>query len=175
MRHRLLLPYACACLLACAVMSAPPVRAADAPDPADAAAARRVLDEVAAAWNAHDMDRHAALLTPDADWVNIRVQRWTGREAVHREHVGVHRALFSRSHVTFSNVAVRRIAPGVLVVHARETMRDTDVPARAGVGPDSELSLVLVQRDGQWKIANGHNTNVAPPPPGAAPPSPTGG
>lgn len=144
-----------------------------APSPADDAAIRALVGGIAHAWNAHDMQAYARLFAQDADWVNIRGNRWRGADAIRDEHVAVHERFYRRSQVSFSEVTVRMLAPDVAVVHARETMRGSDVPARANISPESQMSLVVVRRDGQWKIANGQNTNIATPapsPPATAPP-----
>lgn len=131
----------------------------------DQAQIRAVLDSVADAWNTHNMDQFASLFTPDADWVNIRGARWVGVDEIKKNHVAVHDRFYSKSRVEFNDVKIKMISRDLAVIHARETMTNTDVPKAAGISDDSQLSLMVVRHGKKWLITNGHNTNVAPPPP----------
>lgn len=125
----------------------------------------QVVDAFAATWNAHDMDAFGKLFTADATWVNVRGNRWVGSEEIKSSHVAVHGRFYSESRLEFNDVSIRFLTPTTAVVHARETITGSTVPAAAGLSPDSQLSLVVVQTGGGWLIANGHNTNVATVPP----------
>lgn len=131
----------------------------------DEAQIRNVLDSFAAAWNAHDMIKFSELFTPDADWVNIRGARWKGVEEIKNNHVAIHKIFYSKSRIEFVDLSIRMIAPDVAVVHVKEIVTGSDVPKAAGIAPESQMSLIVAKRDGRWLIANGQNTNIAPPPP----------
>lgn len=122
-----------------------------------------VLVSFAAAWNAHDMNKFAELFTPDADWVNIRGSRWKGVEEIRKNHVEIHNRFYSKSRLEFVETSVRMITKDVAVIHAKEIISGSDVPKQAGISDESQMSLIVVRRDGKWLIASGQNTNVAPP------------
>lgn len=131
----------------------------------DEAQIKGVLDAFAAAWNAHDMEKFAVLFTADADWVNIRGARWKGVKEIKDNHVAIHQRFYSKSKIEFVETSVRMITKDVAVIHAKEIVSGSDVPKEAGISNDSQMSLTVVRRGGKWLIANGQNTNIAPPPP----------
>lgn len=124
-----------------------------------------VLVAFAAAWNAHDMSKFSELFTPDADWVNIRGSRWKGVEEIKKNHVEIHNRFYSKSRLEFVETSVRMITKDVAVIHAKEIISGSDVPKQAGISDESQMSLIVVRRDGKWLITSGQNTNVAPSPP----------
>ena len=132
---------------------------------ADETEIKKIVDGFAAAWNAHDMVKFSELFTPDADWVNIRGARWKGVEEIKNNHVAIHKMFYSKSRIEFVDLSIRMITPDVAVVHVKEIVTGSDVPKAAGIAPESQMSLIMAKRGGKWLIANGQNTNIAPPPP----------
>jgi len=67
------------------------------------------------------------------------------------------------SDIEIVNVEVRAIAPGVvaavILLKVGPFTPPDGVPRPAS---DDRLSLILVNRDGQWRIAHGHNTVIDP-------------
>ncbi len=147
------------CLIAATLSSAHGAERGSAKQ--DSAGVLQVVDALAAAWNAHDMDAFSRLFAPDAIWVNVRGNRWVGADAIRSNHVAVHERFYGKSRLQLNDISVRFAAPAVAIVHARETITGSTVPAAAGLNPDSQLSLVLVRTGDRWLITNGHNTNVA--------------
>jgi len=125
---------------------------------------KTVLDSFAAAWNAHDMARFSELFTADADWVNIRGLRWKGIKEIKDNHIAIHKRFYSKSRIEFVETSIRMITLDVAVIHAKEIVTGSDVPKEAGISNDSQMSLIVVRRGKSWLIANGQNTNIAPPP-----------
>lgn len=126
---------------------------------------KSVIDSFATAWNAHDMNKFAELFINDADWVNIRGSRWKGIEEIKKNHVAVHQRFYSKSRIEFVETSIRIITPDVAVIHTKEIVTNSDVPKEAGISNESQMSLIVVRRGKKWLIANGQNTNIAPPPP----------
>ncbi|MFL6586666.1 MAG: SgcJ/EcaC family oxidoreductase [Luteimonas sp.] len=151
-------------LVAAVALLPRPALAADAAAAEDNAEVVAVISAFANAWNEHDMVKFSRLFTSDADWVNVRGNRWTGVDQIRDNHVAIHDRFYARSRLKFSEVSVRRIAPDIALVHAKETITGSAVPAAAGLGADSQMSLVIVRRGAEWLITSGHNTNIAPAP-----------
>jgi uncharacterized protein (TIGR02246 family) len=129
----------------------------------DEQAIRAVVREYGAAWNRHDMTTLAELFTDDAHWVTIVGMHWPGKSAVVTGHEAFHRTFFQTTDIELANVEVRVIAPGVaaaIVLLKVGPFTPPDGVRRPA--SDDRLSLILVKRDGRWRITHGHNTVIDP-------------
>lgn len=137
-----------------------------APPPAPSAdeqAVRGVVSAYETAWNRHDMAEFGRLFTEDAEWVNIVGMWWRGRADVQKAHQAFHEVMFRDVPLHFTDVAVRTVAPGVAVAIGTIQMGDYTTPGGHTVRDTRDrMTLVMVQRDGRWKIVSGHNTVIDP-------------
>lgn len=125
--------------------------------------ARALSDRYASAWNAGDMAGFGALFVPDARHVNMSGEVLRGRSTI----VDVHRRNRASYPASVRMIAqlegARAITEDAIVAVVRlEIVND---PARPGVVSPSRVTLTLVRRDGQWKIAQAHAYAAAPPAP----------
>src|SRR5436190_14047317 len=119
--------------------------------------ARRIVAALEAAWNAGDPTAFAAEFAPDADFVNVRGDHASGREAIAHGHAHIWNTIYAGSTVRYSVTHVREIAPGVGLVHVDALLRVPTGPAAGDTG--AIPSLVLVHGREGWKIASFHNTH----------------
>jgi uncharacterized protein (TIGR02246 family) len=117
---------------------------------------QQVIDGWRDAWNRHDMSRMAALVSEDADFVNVWGMHWRGRAQIEREHAERHRTQFKDSVWTTRDVKLQFLRPDVALVHLLWQMP----PAREGL-----FTWVMVKEHGGWRIRAAHNTNVGAPKP----------
>jgi len=126
----------------------------------DEAAVRALVGRLEATWNAADATGFAAEFTRDADFVNVRGDYHSGRDAVAHGHAAIWKSIYASSTIRYSLLRVREVAPGVLVAHVDALLR---VPAGPFAGDISAIpSMVLVQDGGAWRIASFHNTARPP-------------
>ena len=150
--------------------SPPPVAASPAgvsaslvTSPEDEAAARAVMAAYEDAWNRHDMHAMAALFTEDAEWVNIVGMWWRGRAAIERTHAAFHETMFRDTPMHVDDLAARRIAPDVLVAVVTVAMGTFTTPGGHVMrDTHNRLSVVLVRRGEDWRIAHGENVVIDP-------------
>jgi len=81
----------------------------------DEQSVRQVATAYEEAWNKHDMNAMASLLTEDAEWVNIFGMWWRGLPEVRRGHQWVHEALVKNTLIHIDSCSVRLVTPGVVV------------------------------------------------------------
>ena len=114
-----------------------------------------------AAWNRHDMHAFGAMLTIDADWVNVAGIRWKGREEIEREHAARHGGpVFKDSVWTTRGITVSILKPDLAVVHIEWSIRgDRDPDGTPRQPREGVLSWVTVKDGSVWRIRAGHNTN----------------
>jgi len=122
------------------------------------AMAQGILDRLETAWNAADGAAYGEPFTVDADFVAIRGDLHTGRDAIAQGHQGILESVYVGSTARFRVLQVRPLDDRVVLVHARMTV---DSPSGPLPGEhDSTATVVLVERDGRHEIAAFHNTLV---------------
>ena len=114
-----------------------------------------VVERWGDAWNRHDMSLMAALVSDDADFVNVWGMRWHGRAEIEREHAERHRTQFRETVWTTRKASIQFLRPDVALVHLDWSMQE---PLRHGL-----FTWVMVKEPGRWSIRAAHNTNVAAP------------
>jgi len=137
---------------------------ARAMDEKDTTAIRRIATQWEEAWNRHDMSAMAALLTDDADFVNVGGMHWKGREQIEREHAKRHQMQLKESVWATRDVQVQFLKPDLALVHIEWAIhgdRDPDGTLRKprlGV-----FTWVMLKDKDTWRIRAAHNTNVIVP------------
>jgi uncharacterized protein (TIGR02246 family) len=117
---------------------------------------QQVVERWREAWNDHDMSRMAALVSDDADFVNVWGMHWHGRAQIEHEHAERHRTQFKDSVWTTREVKLQFLRPDVALVHLHWQM----TPQRDGL-----FTWVMVKEPAGWRIRAAHNTNVGSPKP----------
>jgi uncharacterized protein (TIGR02246 family) len=112
-----------------------------------------------AAWNQHDMEAFAALFHEDATFVNVRGTLWKGRDAIRDLHKQIHSTFYRTSQVAQEVEDVRLLAPTVALGHVRGELRgDERFPDTV---KHTRMTIVTQERNGRWRIAEVHNTEIA--------------
>jgi uncharacterized protein (TIGR02246 family) len=141
-----------------------PIVAQDRPDEAQI---RAIVEAQAAAWNAADGAAYAAALSADASFSNLFEMVTYGRAPFVERHRQI-LATFYKG--TTKHHAVRRIrfvTPEVAIVDIDNEVRGVKaMPAGIVLPPDgtirTQLTEVLVRRDGRWWVEAYHNVDVKP-------------
>jgi uncharacterized protein (TIGR02246 family) len=132
--------------------------------PAERAALENIVRHLEAAWNAMDGAAFAAPFAADADFVNIRAERFRGQDAIAAGHAAIFKTVYAGSTNRYTVEAARLLRPEVALVHVHASL---DVPHGPLAGHHgARFSMVLTQDGGNWEIAAFHNTlEPAPGPP----------
>lgn len=102
------------------------------------------------AFNAHDLDRHAALYTEDALLFGSVDELQIGRNAIHGYFGG--RGPFVRVK-SYLPPVVRMVSQDVAATASHVDFADGDQPM------PYRVTWVVVRRDGNWKIAQHHGSS----------------
>lgn len=123
--------------------------------------ATSVASELEASWNRADAAAFAALFANDADFVNVRGEYGSGRDAIAAAHAHIWATIYAGSTIRYSVSRCREVAPGVLLAHLDARLH---VPAGPLAGDIEAIpSLVLVSSADRWLIAAFHNTQIPQP------------
>jgi uncharacterized protein (TIGR02246 family) len=135
--------------------------------PSDEAQIRTIATSWESAWNAHDMKALFALVTPDADFVNVGAKHWKGREQIQAEHT-LRLSQFQESTWTTKNVTIQFLKPDIALVHVGwGIVGDKDPNGNAREPREGLFTWIVTKHDGRWQIRAAQNTNVSNVPPPA--------
>jgi uncharacterized protein (TIGR02246 family) len=123
------------------------------------------------------MNAWGALLTPDADFVNVSGRHWKGRESIQLNTAFLHGAIpadsagvappksahgvFKTSNLTFTQIDVRFLRKDVAVVHAQNELVGD---ARTKDPRRTLMVMILTKENDRWLIAVAQNTEINRPP-----------
>jgi len=126
----------------------------------DRADIEAIMAKLEAAWNAGDGIAFAAPFAKDADFVNIRADRFSGRETIAAGHDGIFRTIYAGSKNRYAVESIRMLRNDVAVAHVRAELT---APAGALAGKHVAIfSAVLTRDENGWEIASFHNTLMPP-------------
>ena len=116
-----------------------------------------------AAWNRHDMELLASLVTPGIDFVHVMGGWLGGRETFQKYHAERHASQFKNSVNQVQGMALRPLTPDICLVHVNWSLSgdsDSDGTPRQ---PREGIFTWIVRRDGPgWLIDAAQNTNINP-------------
>lgn len=132
---------------------------------AQAMDAERQIRSIAAnwerAWNTHNMKALGALVTIDADFVNVGGKHWKGREDIEAEHTR-RLSQFEASTWTTKQVTVQLLKLDLALVHVNWGIAGDKDPDGAARQPrEGIFTWIVVQGGDGWRIRAAQNTNIS--------------
>ena len=117
------------------------------------------------AWNGHDMGVLGDLFADDADFIDVFGNWFKGRMAFEQVLAERHRSVFAKSRFTRKDATVRRVSPGLAIVHAVVELTGATSPSGQPLAPALGVMSYVMQREGPegWRILAFQNTAVTPP------------
>ena len=101
--------------------------------------------------------------SPDCDVINISGWWWKSRAEMQQKLTRAFSSVFARSKLTFTDVQVKFLEPGIAVAHASWKMSGARMPPDMPPPEAGIQTLVLTkQDDGKWLIAEFQNTLARP-------------
>jgi len=133
----------------------------------DEEAIRRVIAELADAWNSHDMDTWGMLFTDDADFVNRGGGWWKSNRENVEGHRAIHEMLTRRKQEMNFRLRADKISfltPDIAIIHAMSEWPGSSPLSGERMATNGIMTMVMVKRDGKWLIRALQNTLVTLPP-----------
>ncbi len=121
-----------------------------------------MVEEVADAWNSHDMRRFAACFAADADFVNVGGAWWRGRDEIEERHAASHAGPFEESVLTPVLAAFKEVGPEIGVAHVTWELRGhrASGPRRTTEARRGIWTWTVRERDDRLEIVASQNTDV---------------
>jgi uncharacterized protein (TIGR02246 family) len=133
------------------------------PKPNDEQAIHALVDQMTAAFNAHDARAATAMYSDDADFVSVRGERARGREEIEKRLTHIFATRAGAATLRTLDTTIRFAKPDVAIVHVTNELRGLVGPDGSPLPPHQELSVrVLLKSNGRWNVVAFHNTKVAP-------------
>jgi uncharacterized protein (TIGR02246 family) len=129
-------------------------------DPADEAAIRSLLARVADAWARGDAVDYADCFSPDSDYVTYNGIHLRGRQENAELHGALFRGVLKGTRLDALIETLSFLSPDVALVRTAgsgASRKPDDSPRRKSI-----QTLVVVKRDGQWRIRSFQNTRIRP-------------
>jgi uncharacterized protein (TIGR02246 family) len=127
--------------------------------PSDVAAiAQTIMQRLEVAWNRADGAAFGEPFSTGADFVAIRGDLHTGRDAIAAGHQQLFDTIYAGSAVRYQVLQARQLDDRVILAHARCTINAPGGPLAGDHA--STITVVLVRRDDEYEIAAFHNTLV---------------
>ncbi|WP_211229791.1 SgcJ/EcaC family oxidoreductase [Olivibacter sitiensis] len=127
----------------------------------DEAAVEKLATRFADAWNRHDAKIFAAFFTEDADFTNVRGQRFIGRTEIETHHEPAFASRFKESHVTITKTEIRFIKKDVATVDAWWEMNGVKLPdGKEAPNEAGLMNFVATEMNGEWLISVIHNMGL---------------
>jgi uncharacterized protein (TIGR02246 family) len=126
-------------------------------------AIREVVAHWDSAWNQHDMQAMATLLTEDADFVNVAGLHWKGRRQIESEHAQRHRTNLKNSISVTRDVHIQLLSTRYALVHVDWGISgDTDFDGTPRKPREGVFTWLMEKQNGSWLIRAAQNTNRMP-------------
>jgi uncharacterized protein (TIGR02246 family) len=135
------------------------LQAGDQQAPSDViATVQAIMQRLERACNSADGAAFAEPFSPSADFVAIRGDLHTGRDAIAAGHQQILSTIYAGSTIRYHVLQARELDERVILAHARAAL---SVPAGplAG-GSASTITVVLLKHDDGWDITAYHNTLI---------------
>jgi uncharacterized protein (TIGR02246 family) len=122
------------------------------------AVAQAIMQRLEQAWNAGDGDAFAEPFAADADFVAIRGDLHTGRNAIAKGHQQIFDTIYAGSRVRYKVLQARELGPEAILALARGSL---DAPSGPLAGEHaSTATIVLLKRGDAYEITAFHNTLI---------------
>ena len=132
-------------------------------NPGDEAAIRQLGNAWDDAWNSHDMQALAALVSPNVDFVHVMGGWLGGRDAFESYHARLHATRFKASTTRTEGMTIRPLAQDVYLVHRNWRMTGEQDRDGAQLPPRHGIITWIVRHEGpRWLIEAAHNTTIQP-------------
>jgi uncharacterized protein (TIGR02246 family) len=131
--------------------------------PNDVNAIHALVDQMTAAFSAHDARAATAMYAEDADFVSVRGERAHGRAEIEKRLTRIFATRAGATTLRTLDTSIRFPRSNVAIVHVTNELSGLVAADGSRLPPHEELSVrLLLKAKGQWKVSAFHNTIIAP-------------
>ena len=129
----------------------------------DEQAIRNITLQMTDGFNKHDANAATEMYTSDADFVNVRGDKYTGAAEIRQKLAAILSTRAKNATLKTQNVTIRFINQELAFAHVTNELSGLVDSAGANLPSHRELSIrVFIKESGNWRVAAFHNTMIKP-------------
>ena len=129
----------------------------------DEEAIRNVILQMTEGFNKHDAKAATQMYTSNADFVNVRGDRYSGAEEIQQKLAAIFLTRAKQATLRTLNVTVRFVKPELAIAHVTNELSGLVDSAGLKLPPHQELSIrVFIKENDNWRVTAFHNTMIRP-------------
>ena len=129
----------------------------------DEQAIRNVILQMTEGFNKHDAKAATQMYTSDADFVNVRGDKYTGAVEIQQKLAAIFSTRAKQATLKTLDVAVRSVSPDLAIAHVTNELSGLIDSAGLRLPSHQELSIrVFIKESGIWRVTAFHNTMIRP-------------
>ena len=129
----------------------------------DEQAIRNVIFQMTEGFNNHDAKAATQMYTDDADFVNVRGDKYLGVVEIQQKLAAILSTRAKQATLKTLNVTVRFVNPDLAIAHVTNELSGLIDSAGVKLPSHQELSIrVFIKERGIWRVTAFHNTMIRP-------------
>ena len=129
----------------------------------DEQAIRNIILQMTEGFNKHDAKAATQMYTSDADFVNVRGDKYTGAVEIQQKLKEIFLTRAKQATLKTLNVSVRFVNPDLAIAHVTNELSGLVDSAGLTLPSHQELSVrVFIKENDNWRLTAFHNTMIRP-------------
>ena len=129
----------------------------------DEQAIRDIILQMTEGFNKHDAKAATQMYTSNADFVNVRGDKYTGAEEIQQKLAAILSTRAKEATLKTLNTTIRFVNPELAIAHVSNELSGLVDAAGLKLPSHQELSIrVFIKEKGNWRVTAFHNTMIRP-------------
>jgi len=129
----------------------------------DEQAIRDIILQMTEGFNKHDAKAATQMYTSNADFVNVRGDKYTGAEEIQQKLAAILSTRAKEATLKTLNTTIRFVNPELAIAHVSNELSGLVDSAGLKLPSHQELSIrVFIKEKGNWRVTAFHNTMIRP-------------
>lgn len=129
----------------------------------DEHAIRNIILQMTEGFNKHDAKAATQMYAADADFVNVRGDKYTGATEIQQKLAAILSTRAKQATLKTLNVTVRFVNPDLAIAHVTNELSGLVDSAGLNLPAHQELSIrVFIKENDLWRVTAFHNTMIRP-------------
>lgn len=129
----------------------------------DERAIRNAIFQMTEGFNKHDAKAATAMYTSNADFVNVRGDKYTGATEIEQKLAAILSTRAKQATLTTQNVTIRFVNRELAVAHVTNELSGLVDSSGVKLPSHQELSIrVFIKENDNWRVTAFHNTMIRP-------------
>ena len=124
---------------------------------------RDIILQMTEGFNKHDAKAATQMYTSNADFVNVRGDKYTGAEEIQQKLAAILSTRAKEATLKTLNTTIRFVNPELAIAHVTNELSGLVDASGLKLPSHQELSIrVFIKEKGNWRVTAFHNTMIRP-------------